>query len=110
MSYPIQLKRAFIGLELNKSDYLKVKGMIPTPTHINFVSSLHEDKVNIVYTILHNITTSKQHHYLSEIKIGIQKHLFIKFNFIDEFYINENTISNSCIYSLDELKTAFKVQ
>jgi len=106
--YPLQLKKTFIGLELKESDYKKVEGMIPTPTHKKFISSSYnQNTINLIYQIKHHIKTIKGHQFLSDIKIGIKNYLFVDTSFIDEFYINEDTISYGVEYTLKELKKAF---
>ena len=111
MSYPLQLRNSFIGIELKESDYLKVEGMLPTPTHKQIITSTYsENNINLIYKIKYPISTVKQHQYLSDIKIGLQNHLFIDFIFIDEFFIKTDTESSGAIYTLDELKTAFKAK
>lgn len=109
--YPLQLKKAFIGIELKQSDYKKVEGMLPTPTHTNLVTSLNnQNKISLIYEIKHTITTAKQHQFISDIKIGLENYLFVAIDFIDEFFISEDTISQGVIYTLSELKTAFKAK
>ncbi len=111
MSYPLQLKKAFIGINLKASDYLKVEGMLPTPTHKQICTpSFKPNQITLIYEIKHPVTTTKQHQYLSDIKIGLQNYLIVPFDFVEEFFISDGTFSSGALYAFDELKRVFKAK
>lgn len=107
---PIKLNSSFLALQMAKSDYKKVSGQLPTPSHRNDLTSTKSNNTIIIYQLDRNVTTSKQFYWLSTIKTAWQKHIFAPFQFVDEVYISEHTQSMGVVYSLDELSKVFQVE
>jgi|GEM_PF-2822741 len=107
---PIKLNSAFLALQMAKSDYKKVSGQLPTPSHINELHSITSNYLIVIYQLNRSVTTSKQFYWLSTIKTAWQKHIFVPFQFVDEVYIGEHTQSNGVVYSLEELSKVFQVE
>ena len=103
------LKASYIALEMPVKDYKKIKDTLPTPSHKQILTSFVENKkVIIVFEIKHHLKTAYQYQWLSSIKLIWQKNIFVSFEYINEFYINKNTICSGVIYSLNELSRVFK--
>lgn len=107
---PIKLNSTFLALQMAKSDYKKVSGQLPTPSHINELRSIASNYLILIYQLNRSVNTSKQFYWLSTIKTAWQKHIFAPFQFVDEVYIGEHTQSNGMVYSLDELSKVFQVE
>lgn len=107
---PIKLNRAFLALQMAKSDYKKVSGQLPTPSHINELRSIASNYLILIYQLNNSVTTSKQFYWLSTIKTAWQKHIFAPLQFVDEVYISEHTRSMGVVYSLDELSKVFQAE
>lgn len=107
---PIKLNSAFLALQMAKSDYKKVLGQLPTPSHINELQSIASNHLILIYQLDRSITTAKQFYWLSTIKTAWQKHIFVPFYFVDEVYISEQTQSMGVVYSLKELSKVFKTE
>ena len=106
---PLLLQSAYIGLRMPLNGYKKVEGKLPTPSYENIlISSSGEKEIIIVYEIKHHLKTSKQYQWLSDIKIHLKRNLFVDFDFVTEFYINEYSTCRGIKYSLDELSKVFK--
>jgi len=109
MIRPLLLQSAFIGLRMPLDSYKKVEGKLPTPSYENIlISSSGEKEIIVIYEIEHHLKTSKQYQWLSDIKIHLKRNLFIDFDFVTEFYINEYSTCRGVKYSLDELSKVFK--
>lgn len=107
---PIKLNRAFLALQMAKSDYKKISGQLPTPSHINELQSIASNYLILIYQLNNSVTTSKQFYWLSTIKTAWQKHIFAPLQFVDEVYISEHTQSMGVVYSLDELSKVFQAE
>ena len=107
---PIKLNSSFLALQMAKSDYKKVSGQLPTPSHITELRSIASNYLILIYQLNRSVTTSKQFYWLSTIKTAWQKHIFAPCQFVDEVYINEHTQSMGVVYSLDELSKVFQVE
>jgi len=104
----MQLKSAFIALQMAKNDFKKVSGYLPTPSHTIVLNGLHKESVIIAYLLDKNISTAKQFSWLSTIKRTWQKNIIVPFKFVDEVYIDSDTESMAIVYNLLELSKVFK--
>ncbi len=107
---PMQLKSAFIALQMAKNDFKKVSGYLPTPSHVNTLKGLHGESVILVYLLDRANTTAKQFSWMSTIKRTWQSNLIIPLTFCDEVTISDTTQSTGAIYSLLELSKLFKAE
>ncbi len=107
---PIKLNSAFIALQMAKNDFLKVSGLLPTPSHTIALNGLHSENVIIVYLLDKNTSTAKQFLWISAIKRSWITNLIVSLNFVDEVYISDSTYSTGAIYSLYELSKVFKAE
>lgn len=107
--YPLLLEKPYIALQMVLNGYKKIKDTLPTPSYEQILTSLTEDeKIVIVFEIEYHLKTPYQYQWLSSIKLIWQKNIFISFEYINEFYINKNTIYGGVTYSLNELSRVFK--
>ncbi len=105
---PLLLNGAFISLQMKEADYKKVEGILPTPSHINRLHSRYETYKVITFKIEHILHTPHQYQWLNDIKVIWKRNLLISFEYVDEVYIRDTTISTGAIYSLQELSKVFK--
>lgn len=107
---PMKLQSAFIALHMAKNDFVKVSGLLPTPSHSSTLQGRNGENVILVYSINQNISTAKQFSWLSTIKRAWQESLVVPVTFTDEVYLNQLTQSTGIIYSLLELAQFFKTE
>lgn len=107
---PEKLIRPFIGISFTEDDYLKIRGLLPTPTFQDTLVSHDAAWVRYVYVLDDFYSSSKEYKHLSDIKLGMKKLIFTPIGFIDFFYINDQTQINGITYSLLELSNAFKCE
>lgn len=103
-----RLAHPYIGITMAKSGFLKIANTLPYPTYKNsLIRSFDEDSVMVVYKIDGVIKSAKQWRWINSIKAYLNAKLAIPFEWIDEFYIHEQTEASGCVYSLKELSEAF---
>lgn len=105
--YPTLLNRPHIGILLSTDDYVKVKGLLPTPSYRDVRHSCTTHKTILIYMIDGFVTSHKQYKWLSDIKLGLKDYLMVEYEDVEEFYISESTESNGVLYSLQQLHKAF---
>lgn len=105
---PIKLQSAFLALQMAKNDFVKISGLLPTPSHSNTSQGRHGENVILVYLINQNISTAKQFSWLSTVKRAWQENLVVPLSFVDEVYLSQSTQSTGIIYSFHELSQFFK--
>ena len=92
---------------MREADYKKVEGILPIPSHINRLYSRYETYKIITFKIEHILHTPHQYQWLNDIKVIWKRNLLISFEYVDEVYIRDATISTGAIYSLQELNKVF---
>lgn len=102
-----KLNRVSIAFIVTEDKYIKIKGLIPTPSFINTLHSLSNKRFELVYLIDGFIDKPNSLLWLSDIKLGIESKLK-DISFSNEVYLNINTVSYSIIYSLKELSSHFE--
>ena len=107
---PILLNSLYIGITITKENYSKVEGLLPTPSYKDILYSQNNQKIELIYEIDIFHYSSKEYKYLSDIKLGMMRYLFVPISFIDDFYINDTTEISGATYSLTELSNAFKCE
>ena len=105
---PEPLLFPFIGITISKSNYTKVKELLPPPSYIDTLQSRTSQTLTFIYVIDGYITSHNQYRWISNIKLGLQKFLFVSFKFEEEFRISDTTEITNNIYTIDELSKAFK--
>ncbi|MEA2091247.1 MAG: hypothetical protein U9O83_02645 [Campylobacterota bacterium] len=104
---PESLHRPFIGITLYVDDYIKVKGLLPTPSYTDTLHSYFNKKIILIYVIEGYITSHNQFRWISNIRLGLEQYLCVPFDFEEEFIITEHTEITNSIYQIDELSKAF---
>lgn len=99
----------FIGIKVSKNDYIKIKGLLPTPSYQDTTYSQTSHSVILIYAIDGYILSAKQYKWVSDIKISLKSFFFISYHDVTEFYITETTECNGIKYTLSELNKAFDV-
>ncbi len=102
------LNRSYIGIVLHEDDYQKIKALLPTPSYIDIIYSSSYRKVALIYQIEGHITSYKQYRWISNIKLGLQDFIFVKFDYVKDYCITDSSIINNCTYTISELSKAFK--
>jgi len=105
---PKALDRPFIGISICQDDYIKVEGLLPTPTFKYQVHSMDSTKLILVFVIDGYISSFKRYQWLSDIKLSLKDYIFIPFQIVDEVYISSDTDMKLIIYTLQELTKAFR--
>jgi hypothetical protein len=106
---PVPLHRPFIGISLLKEDYVKVRGLLPTPSYKAPLRSRTTEKQVILFAIDGYITSAKQFKWLSDLKLSLKELIFVPYDEVTEFWITERTEVTGVLYSLQELRDAFNV-
>ena len=107
---PQLLQRHFIGISMIKSDYAKVRGLLPAPSYMDIYHSYQNQSVVLIYVLDGYITSYLQYKWISNIKLGLNDYLCVPFNYEDIFYITDTTDITNCIYTINELSIAFKAK
>jgi len=105
---PHSLNCYFIGIEVAKSDYPKIEGLLPTPSYQNTLTSHTGHSIVLAYVIEGYITSAKQFKQISDIKLAMREHIIVRYCDVEEFYLSERTIGDGIPYSLQELRKAFR--
>jgi len=105
---PETLNRPFIGISLYEEDYRKVEGLLPTASCRDILYSISSKKIILIYQLEGYIASPNQYRWISNIKLGLEKYLFVPFEYVEEFYITGTTEIANIIYTIDELSKAFK--
>ncbi len=105
---PQPLLSPFIGISMYQDDYIKVKGLLPTPSYTDTLHSRTNQKIILIYQLEGYITSYSQYRWISNIKLGLKKYLFVPFEYVEEFYITNTTDTTSILYQIEELSKAFK--
>jgi len=105
---PEPLLSSFIGISLYEEDYRKVKGLLPTASYRDILYSISSKKIILIYQLEGYIASPNQHRWISNIKLGLEKYLYVPFEYVEEFYITDTTEVANIIYTIDELSKAFK--
>ena len=96
-------------MQMLQKNFIKVEGLLPTPSYTQkLTSSFNEISIIVIFEIEHSLKTPLQYQWLSDIKIIWKRNILVKFDYIQEFYVNENTIQKGIKYSLLELSNTFK--
>lgn len=91
-----------------ESGFLKIKHTLPCPTYKNSLyRTFTEDSVMVVFKIGGIMKSAKQWRWINSIKAYLNAKLTIPFEWVDEFFIHEQTEASGCVYSLKELSRAF---
>lgn len=102
------LAHPYIGITMTKSSFLKIANTLPYPSYKNTLTrSFDEDAVMVVYKIDGIVKSAKQWRWINSIRVYLNEKLTIPFEWVDEFYIHEQTEASGCVYSLKELSKAF---
>jgi len=94
-------------MQMLLKDYIKVEGILPTPSYTQHLQSINEKSVLIIFEIDYDLKTPQQYQWLSDIKIIWKRNIIVNFEYVNEFFVNEHTKINSAIYSLQELGRTF---
>ncbi len=101
------MQQSFIGIVVAKGDYSKVKGLLAVPSYKDTLLSYQGQRLILIYAIEGFITSPSQYRWISNIKLGLQKFLFVPFDFVNEFYIADTTVITNTVYTISELSQAF---
>ena len=107
---PTLLNRPSVGISLSTDDYVKVKGLLPTPSYSDVLHGQDSHKTILIYEIDGHIKSPKQYKWLSDIKLGLKVFLFVSFEYVEEFFIHDDTVIHGGKYSLLQLHKAFKIE
>jgi len=105
---PQPLLSPFIGISMYQYDYSKVSGLLPTPSYTDTLYSRTNQKIILIYQLEGYIISYSQYRWISNIKLGLKKYLFVPFEYVEEFYITNTTDTTSILYQIEELSKAFK--
>jgi len=105
---PQPLLKSFIGIEMYEDDYNKVKGLLPTPSYTDMLQGYNYYKIILIYAIEGYITSSNQYRWISNIKLGLEAFLCVKFDYVSEFDVQRAIEITSTLYQIEELSKAFK--
>ena len=98
----------YIGIKMTKSGFLKISNTLPYPTYQNsLIGAFSKDSVMVVYKIDGVMKSDKQWRWINSIRAYLNEKLTMPFEWVDEFYIHEQTEASGCVYSLQELSEAF---
>lgn len=84
--------------------------MLPTPTIYDVSRSYDKVKIELIYVIDGYIISYRQYFWLSSIKLSLKDKLFVPFEFSPVYYLDDDSIVNGVLYSLNELSLAFNTQ
>ncbi len=104
---PQPLHRSYIGINLYDDDYTKVQGLLPTPSYTDILHSYNNQKIILIYAIEGYITTHNQYRWISNIKLGLEGYLCVGFEYVEDYYITDETNITTVLYTIDELSKAF---
>jgi len=99
---PEALRRPFIGINMYYDDYVKVQGLLPTPSYHNY------QKIILIYVIEGYTTSPSQYRWISNIKLGLQQYLCVPFTYEEDFAITDQAEATSIVYDIKALSLAFK--
>ncbi len=103
-----RLTPPYIGIKMTKSGFLKISNTLPYPTYQNsLIGAFSKDSVMVVYKIDGVMKSDKQWRWINSIRAYLNEKLTMPFEWVDEFYIHEQTEASGCVYSLKELSEAF---
>lgn len=105
---PNPLYRSYIGIKMYQDGYIKVKGLLPTPSYTTTLSTYNNQKIILIYAIEGYITSHNQYRWISNIKIGLEKYLCVPFTYEEDCHISDETDISNILYTIDELSKAFK--
>lgn len=91
-----------------QDDYNKVRGLLPTPSCSDTLSTYNNQKIILIYAIEGYITSSSQYRWISNIKLGLEKYLCVPFTYEEDYHITGETDIATALYTIDELSKAFK--
>lgn len=89
-------------------DFMKVQGLLPTPSYSDTLSTYNNQKIILIYVIEGYIISPNQYRWISNIKLGLQNYLCVPFKFEEDFTINDDTKVTGIIYDVKTLSRAFQ--
>lgn len=102
------LNRPYIGINMYYDDYIKVQGLLPTPSYTTTLSTYNNLKIILIYAIEGYIASPSQYRWISNIKLGLEHYLCVPFKYEEDFTITNDTKVKSIIYDIKALSKAFK--
>jgi len=102
------LHRHFIGISMHYDDFIKVQGLLLTPSYTDTLHSRYTQKIILVYAIEGYITSPNQYRWISNIKLGLHNYLCVPFKFEEDFTINNDTKVTGIMYDVKTLSKAFQ--